>query len=51
MAKRKRRGKAGDKTICLPIEEGVNYEKLVEEREAYRRYLDNQIMKHPEISW
>lgn len=49
MGNRKKRGKAGDKTICLPIEAGVNYDKLVEEREAYRKYLDGQIKKHPEI--
>jgi hypothetical protein len=49
MAERKQRGKAGDKTICLPIEEGVNYNELVENREGYRAYLDGQIAKHPEI--
>jgi hypothetical protein len=49
MAKRKKRGKAGDKTICLPIEEGINYAELVEDREAYRKYLDGQIRKHPEL--
>ena len=49
MAKRKKRGKAGDKTICLPVEEGVNYAELVEDREAYREYLNGQIAKHPEL--
>jgi len=49
MAKRKKRGKAGDKTICLPIEKDVIYEELVEDREAYRAYLNDQIAKHPEI--
>ena len=49
MAQRRKRGKAGDKTICLPIEEGVNYPELVEDRDVYRAYLDSQIVKHPEI--
>jgi hypothetical protein len=29
MSQRKARGVAGDKTICLPIDEGVNYDELV----------------------
>lgn len=49
MATRKKRGTAGDKTICLPIEAGIDYDSLVEDREAYRIYLDEQINKHPEL--
>lgn len=49
MATRKRRGTAGDKTICLPIAEGLDYEQLVENRAAYREYLDEQIATHPEL--
>jgi hypothetical protein len=49
MVKCKERGKAGDKTICLAIEEGVNYAELVKDREAYRKYLNGQIEKHPEL--
>ena len=49
MATRKKRGKAGNKSICLPISEAINYEQLVEDREAYRRYLDEQIAAHPEL--
>ncbi|NET39508.1 MAG: hypothetical protein F6K19_47360 [Cyanothece sp. SIO1E1] len=49
MAKRKQRGMAGDKTICLPIAEGIDYEQLVEERETYRQYLNEQIASHPEL--
>ncbi|OWY64662.1 hypothetical protein B7486_46080 [cyanobacterium TDX16] len=39
----------GDKTICLPIGEGVDYEKLVKERKAFRQYLDQQIEQHAEL--
>ncbi len=49
MAIRKKRGQAGDKTICLPIEEGIDYEALVQDRESYRTYLNAQIAKHPEL--
>ncbi len=49
MAKRKQRGIAGDKTICLPIADEIDYEELVEDREAYRQYLDKQIASHPEL--
>lgn len=49
MATRKQRGQAGDKTICLPIEAGIDYDALVEDREAYQIYLDQQIAKHPEL--
>jgi hypothetical protein len=49
MTPRKKRGAAGDKTICLPIDEGVDYEQLLNDREAYRKYLNEQIAKHPEL--
>ena len=49
MTKRKERGTAGDKTICLPIEKGINYTELVKDREAYRKYLNSQIEKYPEL--
>ena len=45
----KQRGIAGDKTICLPIAGEINYDKLVEDREAYRQYLNEQIATHPEL--
>lgn len=49
MAKRKQRGRAGDKTICLPIDDAIDYSELVEDREAYRAYLNEQIEEHPEL--
>jgi hypothetical protein len=39
----------GDKTICFPIAEDVDYEKLVKDRKAFRQYLDELIEEHPEI--
>ena len=39
----------GDKTICLPITEDIDYEALVEDRKAFRRYLDQVIERHPEL--
>ncbi|NEP54858.1 MAG: hypothetical protein F6K65_41175 [Moorea sp. SIO3C2] len=49
MSKRKKRGIAGDKTICLPIADDIEYEQLVEDRAAYREYLNQQIASHPEL--
>lgn len=49
MAKRRKRGTAGDKTICLPITEDVDYATLVADRAAYRTYLNEQITHHPEL--
>ena len=49
MPQRKQRGIAGDKTICLPISESIDYGELVEDREAYRQYLDQQIQAYPEL--
>ena len=50
MAKeRRKRGTAGDKTICLPIADDLDYATLVADREAFRQYLDQQIAAHPEL--
>ena len=49
MSSRKERGIVGDKTICLPIEEGVEYEDLVRSPKEYRAYLDKMREKYPEI--
>lgn len=49
MATGKKRGIAGDKTICLPICEEIDYEQLVEDRDAFRQYLNQQIAAHPEL--
>ena len=49
MEKRRPRGKAGDKTICLPIDEGIDYESLVENEKEYRRYLEKKMEKYPEL--
>lgn len=49
MVQRKQRGTAGDKTICLPIADDLDYATLVEDREAYHQYLDQQIALHPEL--
>lgn len=49
MSQRKARGVAGDKTICLPIDEGVNYDELVSDALKYRLYLDEKLKKHPEL--
>jgi hypothetical protein len=40
---------AGDKTICLPFPEGEAYDALVEDPAAYRAYVDQQIVEHPEL--
>jgi hypothetical protein len=39
----------GDKTICFPIAENEDYDKLVKDRKSFRRYLDDLIEQHPEI--
>ncbi|MEM9484222.1 MAG: hypothetical protein AAGA83_11075 [Cyanobacteria bacterium P01_F01_bin.116] len=49
MVNRKQRGTAGDRTICLPIADDIDYEELVEDREAYREYLNEQIACHREL--
>jgi hypothetical protein len=49
MGQRKPRTIAGDKTICLPIPEGQEYEALVRDTKAFRHYLDQLILDHPEL--
>jgi hypothetical protein len=49
MAERKQRTTAGDKTISLPIAEGIDYEELVKDTPRFRAYLDKQIEQHPEL--
>ena len=50
MAKeRRKRGTAGDKTICLPIADDVDYATLVDDSAAFRQYLDERIAAHPEL--
>jgi hypothetical protein len=49
MAERKQRTTAGDKTICLPIAEGIDYEELVKDSPRFRAYLDQQIEQHPAL--
>jgi hypothetical protein len=49
MSDHKKRGTAGDKTICLPIAEGIDYERLVKDTAGFRAYLDRQIAEHPEL--
>jgi hypothetical protein len=40
---------AGDKTICLPLPEGVVYGEWIEDSVGYRQYLDEQIAAYPEL--
>lgn len=40
---------AGDKTIHLPLPEGIDYDTWIEDGPGYRRYLDEQIAKYPEL--
>jgi hypothetical protein len=49
MSERKKRGPAGDKTICVPMGEGIDYSELVNDTPAFRAYLDQQIAQHPEL--
>ncbi|MEB3212901.1 MAG: hypothetical protein VKL39_16220 [Leptolyngbyaceae bacterium] len=44
MPQRRARGVAGDKTICLPIDEGVDCSELVADSRTYRIYLDEKIL-------
>jgi hypothetical protein len=50
MKKRRPKGKAGDKTICLPIDEGIDYESLVENERDYQRYLEKRPRSTPNCS-
>jgi hypothetical protein len=43
MSSKKARGIGGDKTICLPIEDGIEYDDLVKNPDEYRAYLDKTI--------
>lgn len=45
----RKRTAAGDKTIRLPLPDGVDYNKWIEDSEGYRQYLDGQIAAHPEL--
>jgi hypothetical protein len=49
MTERKKRGIAGDKTICLPIAANVDYEQFVKDTKGYRAYLDEMNKVHPEL--
>lgn len=44
-----KRGIAGDKTIHLPVPEGVEYDEWIQDSSRYRQYLDEQIRHHPEL--
>ena len=39
----------GDKTICLPVADEKEYATLVKQTKAFRKYLDEQIARHPEL--
>jgi hypothetical protein len=41
---------AGDKTIRLPLPEGIDYDTWLEDGPGYRRYLDEQISKYPAVT-
>jgi hypothetical protein len=49
MSQRKKRTTAGDKTICLPIAEGQDYDELIHDTTAFRADLDQMIASHPEL--
>jgi hypothetical protein len=49
MKTRRHRTTAGDKTICLPIPETLDYEQFVSDTKAFRAYLDHEIAEHPEL--
>jgi hypothetical protein len=49
MVELKARGIAGDKTICLAMDENTDYKGLVKDTDAFRVYLDKQIQQHPEL--
>jgi hypothetical protein len=40
---------AGDKTICLPVPDGVDYNIWIKDHVGFRQYLDEQIRIHPEL--
>lgn len=49
MTERTKRTTAGDKTICLPLPEDIDYKEFVEDTKAFRVYLDSLIGNHPEL--
>ena len=49
MTQRRKRTIAGDKTICLPIPEDLEYDQWIEDTKAVRQYLDEMITIHPEL--
>lgn len=44
----RKRTTAGDKTICLPLPAGIDYDTWILDAAGYRIYLDEQIAQHPE---
>jgi hypothetical protein len=44
----RKRPTAGDKTICLPLPTGIDYDRWILDAAGYRIYLDEQIAQHPE---
>jgi hypothetical protein len=49
MRTRAKRTIAGDKTICLLIDNEMEYETLVKDTKAFRAYLDKLIEEKPEL--
>ncbi|ESA38719.1 hypothetical protein N836_30850 [Leptolyngbya sp. Heron Island J] len=49
MKPRRQRATAGDKTIYIAVPEDIDYPHLVSDRKAFRRYLDQMIVEHPEL--
>jgi hypothetical protein len=49
MTTRRKRGTPGDKTICIPVPEGVNYSEWVKDTETFRKYLNELIEEHREL--
>ncbi len=40
---------AGDKTICIPLPDEVDYNTWIEDSKSFRQYLNEQIAIHPEL--
>jgi hypothetical protein len=49
MTTRQKRGTPGDKTICIPVPEGMDYDEWVKDTETFRKYLDELIENHREL--
>jgi hypothetical protein len=49
MTTRRKRGTPGDKTICIPVPEGVNYSEWVKDTETFREHLNKLIEEHREL--